>query len=129
MNGEACNVWAVGCRYAVQAMTSAYALYDFGVKHNETAATWNEDINKTYPASHAGQYMLYASAMIAWAHRCENENLPLCSEGKSRSWLAVAEQLWQYEVVRCFSFLLYLLLPMVQGPVSTTLPRSSFVIV
>ena len=63
--------------YAVEAMTSAYALYDFGIKHNKTTATWNADVQKTYTVGDSGQFLLYAAAMITWAHRCENENLSL----------------------------------------------------
>lgn len=88
------------CRYAVEAMTSAYALYDFGLKHNKTAATWNADVQETYAVGASGQFMLYAATMITWAHRCENTNLPLCSDNKARKWLAVSEQQWEYQVVR-----------------------------
>lgn len=91
-----------GCRYAVQAMTSAYALYDFGLKHNKTAGTWNAEVKKTYGAGSSGQFMLYAAAMITWAHRCENTTLPLCSDNKARRWLAISEQEWGYQVVRIF---------------------------
>jgi hypothetical protein len=88
------------CRYAVQAMTSAYALYDFATKHNTTAQTWSADVKKTYPVAHSGQFMLWAAAMITWAHRCENTKLPLCNDNKARRWLAIAEQEWDYQVVR-----------------------------
>lgn len=93
------------CRYAVQAMFSAYAMYDFGKKHNATAGTWNEDVKETYGTGHSSQYMLFAAAMITWAHRCENTKLPLCNDNKARTWLAIAEQEWIYTVVRTWLLL------------------------
>jgi hypothetical protein len=91
------NLW---CRYAVQAMTSAYAMFDFGFKHNKTAMTWSTTVADTYPVAFPFQHLLNGAAMIAWAHRCENKKLPLCNDNKALRWLAVAEQQWEYQVVR-----------------------------
>jgi hypothetical protein len=94
--------------YAIEAIKSAYALYQFGTKHNVTASTWNVEVEKTYDTASSGQYLLYSASMIAWAHRCTDPTLPLCKELKARQWLAVAESQWQYQVVRSFSVFLSL---------------------
>jgi hypothetical protein len=87
--------------YAVELMRAAYALYDFGTKHNGTASVWSPEVKKTYgTAGFNGQYMLWAASMLAWAHRCASAALPLCKAYQARSWLAVAEEEWQYQVVR-----------------------------
>lgn len=89
--------------YAVEAMKSAYAVWKFGEQHNKSAATWSVEVVRTYGVDTTAQIMLYGAAMIAWAHRCGDPSLPLCREAKAQSWLAIAEELWQYNVVRCLA--------------------------
>ena len=105
-------------------MTSAYALYDFGIKHNKTAATWNKDVQDTYKVGSSGQFMLFAAAMITWAHRCENENLPLCSDNKARRWLSVSETQWKYQVVCALSSAFCGVVSSVAQPASATEDRA-----
>lgn len=86
--------------YAVEAMKSAYAVWKFGEQHNKSAATWSVEVVRTYGVDTTPPFMLYGAAMIAWAHRCGDPSLPLCREEKAKSWLAIAEELWHYNVVR-----------------------------
>eukprot|EP00892_Ulva_mutabilis_P001195 jgi/Ulvmu1/11076/UM007_0258.1 len=84
--------------YAVEAMKSAYAVWKFGERHNKSAATWSTEVVRTYGVKTTAPFMLYGAAMIAWVHRCDDPALPLCRETKARPWLAIAEEMWQYNV-------------------------------
>lgn len=86
---------------AVEAMKSAYAVWKFGEAHNASAATWSVEVVRTYGVDTSAPFLLYGAAMIAWAHRCGDPALPLCRDDKAAPWLAIAEELWLYNVVRC----------------------------
>lgn len=90
--------------FAVEAMKSAYAVWKFGERHNKSASTWSTEVVRTYGVDTTAPFMLYGAAMIAWVHRCEDTTLPLCREAKARPWLAIAEELWLYNVVRFNAF-------------------------
>lgn len=87
--------------YAVEAMKSGYALWKFGERHNKSASSWSREVLRTYGVDSTAQFLLFGASMLSWAHRCDDPALPLCSAPKSQSWLAIAEDLWTYNVVRC----------------------------
>jgi Glycosyl hydrolase family 9 len=87
--------------FADFAVKTSHALYDFSTRYPDTAVSRSWVVNATYPTTNPAQNRIWAGAMLAWIHGCDDPDWPLCDKQYASKALANAEEEFQSDLVRC----------------------------